>query len=317
MTSIVLERARTLREYRLDTPDPHHDQVLLRVSHVCVRDRDLDGFYYGRGKLPRVFGSALVGTVVEPSASERVIPFIPGAERPLAAGTRVLVIFDDDEDGGLREYVAVPAGRCHVIDAAVAEESLPLLPDLALAAGTLGQMQAAEGQTLIVLGARASGVVLALVAQAAGMNVVVVDPSQPRLRQAADMGIEHVVNPIAASLPEELDWFTGGRVDFMVDTSGDPEHMPAALASLHAGSVLGLTEPLDFAFNLQDVTERDISIVSLADVEPDVEAAVAIAPAQDLSGLVSLSVPLIEIPAVVPSIVRERGTFLRLVGYLS
>lgn len=317
MTSIVLERARTLREYRLDTPVPHHDQVLLRVNHVCVRDQDLDSFYYGRGKLPRVFGSAMVATVAEPATSERVIPFIPGAERPLAAGTRVVVVFDDSEDGGLREYAAVPAGRCLVLDETIADSQLPMIPDLALAAGTLGQLQASEGQSLIVLGARAAGLVLAMVAQEAGLNVVVVDPSQPRLRQASELGIEHLINPIAASLPEELDWFTGGRVDLMVDTSGDPEHMPAALASLHAGSVLGLTEALDFPFNLQDVTERDISILSLTDVEPDVEAAATIAATRDLSSLVSLSVPLIEIPAVVPSIVRERGTFLRLVGYLT
>jgi len=315
MTAIVLERARTLREYRLDAPAVEYGHTRIRVEYACVLDRDLDAFYHGRGKMPRVFGSALLGTVMGENREERIIPFRPGTGGAPTAGTRVIVYFDDTQDGALREYVVVPEHRCHPLPQTVEEEHVPLLPDAALAAGALERLGITAEQTLVVLGARASGIVLSMVAQAAGVTVVLVDPSRPRLHNAEELGIQHTINPIAASLPEELEWFTGGQVDFVVDTSGDPEFMPAAIASMHRGSVLGLTTPIDYPFNFSEVAEADISVVSLTEVQPNSSAAVELTRGLPLDRLVSRSVPFIEIPAVVPAVMRERGTFLRLVGY--
>lgn len=322
MTAIVLERARTLREYRLEVPEAEYGHLLIRVEYGCVLDRDLDAFYHGTGKMPRVFGSALVGTVVDGTrvdgtGSARIIPFGGGAGSPLQAGTRVMVFFDGTHDGALREYVVVPESRCHALPAGIPEDRLPLLPDAAIAAGVLARLGVTSGHTLLVLGARAAGVVLSVVAQWMGVQVVLADPSQPRLHQAQELGIQHTINPITASLPEELEWFTGGRVDFVVDTSGDPEFMPAAIAAMPPGSVLGLTVPVDYPFSFTDIVEKDIGVQSLMDVEPNSAVAVELADSVDLNRLISRSVPLIEMPAVVPVVIRERGTFLRLVGYTS
>ena len=84
---------------------------------------------------------------------------------------------------------------------------------------------------------------------------------------------------------------------------------------MHRGSVLGLTTPIDYPFNLSEVAEADISVVSLTEVQPNSSAAVELTRGLHLDRLVSRSVPFIEIPAVVPAVMRERGTFLRLVGY--
>jgi threonine dehydrogenase-like Zn-dependent dehydrogenase len=317
MLSIVLERARTLKEYQLDHPQPDSHEVLLRMEQVCLLDRDLDAFYYGHGKLPRVFGSSMIATVVgeEAESPARIIPFFSGSSGQLKAGTRVIVFFDEFQDGALREYAAVPVAQCFPIEPDTPEAHLSLLPDMAIAAGTISRLNAAPGQTMVVLGARAAGLSLALAAQHAGLSVFLVDPHRPRLTQAEGLGISQTINPIVASLPEELEWLAGGRPDFVIDTSGQQEHMPAAVASLGAGSVLGLTAPVDYPFNLRDVAEGDFSVQSLVSVTPDVQAAAALVPQLPQDALVSLSVPLIEIPAVVPSIIRERGTFLRLIGY--
>ncbi|MFW5694971.1 MAG: zinc-binding dehydrogenase [Alkalispirochaeta sp.] len=316
MTAIVLERARTLREYRLDTPAVEYGHVLIRVEYACVLDDDLDAFYYGYGKVPRVFGSAMVGTVVAGPKAGRIVPFRgSGAGGALGAGTRVMGFFDDTQDGALRDYAVVPEDRCHVLPPDIREDRVPLIPDAARAAGIVRRLGIAPGQTLVVLGARATGVVLSLIAQAAGATVVLVDPSRSRLNGAEELGVHHTINPIAASLPEELDWFIGGRVDFVVDTSGDPEFMPAAVASLHRGSVLGLTGPMDYPFNLSEIAETGICIQGLTETEPAGAAAVDLARDLPLERLVSRSVPFVEIPAVVPVVMRERGAFLRLVGY--
>jgi len=93
--------------------------------------------------------------------------------------------------------------------------------------------------------------------------------------------------------------------------------MPAAIASMHRGSVLGLTAPVDYPFNFTDIAEAGISVVSLTTTQPNSSAAGSLTRDLPLDRLVSRSVPLIEIPAVVPAVMRERGTFLRLVGYAS
>jgi NADPH:quinone reductase-like Zn-dependent oxidoreductase len=328
MQSIVLERARTLREYALDTPAPRHDRILVRMDHACVLDRDLDAFHYGRGKMPRVFGSSMVGTVMEsadgedgaPSAAPaaprgRVIPFPISAKSGPPPGTRVMVLFDEEEDGAMRRFVSIDPGRCHVVAPGVPEERLAVLPDVAVAAGILETLGARRGDVLVVLGARAGGVVLALTAARMGIVTIVVDPGRPRLQQAEELGVLHTINPLAASLPEELEWLTGGRVDFIVDTSGDEEFFPAALASLPPGGVLGLTVPIDVPLTLGEIAEAGITVRSLIRVPINAETARQIAETLDLERIISLSVPLGEVPAVVPSILRERGTFLRLTAF--
>jgi hypothetical protein len=62
---------------------------------------------------------------------------------------------------------------------------------------------------------------------------------------------------------------------------------------MHEGSVLGLTVSLDYPFSVSQVVEADIGIQSLVDGAPDVDT------------------------AAVPAIMREPGTFLRMVGYTS
>lgn len=352
MVSIVLERARTLREYRLDRPVAAPGEVLIRMESVGLLDHDLDAFFHGRGKLPRVFGSSFVGTVVGDSTTVEsgapgsesttagaggpgaagpgaaaphtsapvIIPFHRGesrdaAGRRLQPGTRVAVLFEAYEDGGLREYVAVPAGRCYPIPTELPQERTALLPDVAVAAGLVSALRATPGDSLVVYGARAAGLVLAIVAQEAGLVVTVVDPSQARLHQAETLGITRTINPIAASVPEEIEWVSSGRTDFIVDTSGDPEIMPSVMALAHAGTVLGFTVPIDYPVSLRDIIGDGISVQSLVNVPPDFDAATTITEQVDVEQLVSLTVPMVDIPAVVPAIVRERGTFLRLIGY--
>jgi NADPH:quinone reductase-like Zn-dependent oxidoreductase len=324
MQSIVLERARTLREYRLDDPLPADGRLLVRMDHTCILDRDLDAFHYGHGKLPRVFGSSIVGTVIavgEASSTDggdrrgKIIPFRADAGQGWEPGARVLAFFDDDEDGGLRRMLSLEPGRCHLIPPGIPEERIPLLPDLAISAGILDSLGAARGEVLVVLGARAGGVVLALTAARMGVIAIVVDPSRPRLQQAEDLGVIHTINPLAASLPEELEWLTGGQVDYIVDTSGDEEFFPAAFASLPPGGVLGLTTPINAPLTLAEIAEAGITVRSLTRVTVSMETARQIAETLDLERFISLSVPLSEIPTVVPSILRERGTFLRLTTF--
>lgn len=155
-----------MREYRLEAPALEYGHLRIRMEFGCILDRDLDSFYHGIGTLPRVFGSTLVGTVVEGEGRARIIAFRGGVVHAPKPGTKVMVFFDEAE-----------------------------------------------------------------------ATVVLVDPSRPRLQHAEELGIQHTINPIAGA----LEW----------------EH------------------------------------------------------------LVSRSVPLCEIPSVVPEIMGEPGTFPRLIGYVS
>lgn len=318
MKSVVLERARTLRNYDLAPPLPGAGELVIRVTEGCVLDEDLDAFARGSGHTPRVFGSTAVGVVEQTETaadSPRILQFHTVAAADLRPGDVVAVEFTDREDGGLREYVAVNPSRCHLLPPEIPDERLPLLPDVARVAGALAHLGVEPERTLVVFGARARGVLFALCAMHAGVRVVLVDPVQARLSTAEELGIEHTINPIVASLPEEMEWVTAGRVDYIVDTTGTTEIIPSAVAIATPGTTFAFTESIDWEIPVATIVNEGLTLTGLRGAPPDYDAAVSLAARIELERLVSLRVPFNEVPLAVPAVVREGGVFLRLVAY--
>lgn len=314
MIAIVLERARSLMLYQLAEPAPDDGHLLVSVASVCLSDGDLDAFHHGDGALPRVFGTRGVGRVVEREQAGRIMSMF-GSRRGIPAGTLVAFDLDGLEVGALQETVSVPVGRCHRLPDEIPVDRLALVPDLAEMCGVIRSLEPSPHDVVVVYGARASGLLLALVAQAVGLRTILVDPSRARLTRARELGIETTINPISASIPEELDFLTGGRVDTIIDTSGNAEIMPTVRAIARPGTTIVLGEAMDFDISLAEIVADGLTVRAMHPVAADYDLASDLAQQLPLDALVSVHVPARDVPSALPAVVREIGTVLRMVAY--
>lgn len=309
MRTIVLERARTLRGNDLREPRENPDRTRVELRYAPIRRRDLDAYYYGLGKMPRVFGSTAIGKVVSEGErlprSGRIIPFPSSGSAQITRGTPVIVSFNEEEEGALREVLSVETDRCHPFDLELEDKIVPLIPDVAVAASRLATLRTDPGDLLVVFGAEVEGILLSLIAQMSELQVVLVDTRQANLDRAAELGVDHRVNPIHGGLPEEIEWFRSNGVEHVVDTTGDAAVLPSAYAIAHPGTRLALCAPIDESLSLREVVESGLHIVPIFDVEPDIAEALRWAPSLPLDRIPIVAVPLEEVPFALPAFARS------------
>ncbi len=104
------------------------------------------------------------------------------------------------------------------------------------------------GAVLAVLGAGAVG--LSAIMAAAGLTgaiVIAVDVQPRRLELARELGAEHVVDPRDGDVAQAIRRLTGGHgCDFVLETSGAPEALPTAVASLDSLGTCGVISARSF-----------------------------------------------------------------------
>lgn len=318
MRSIVLERPRTLREYQLDDTSPELGSVRIALERAPILEGDLDSFYYGRGKMPRVFGRWFFGTVLDDTSEtrpdgDRIVPFFAPQTRRFRAGSSVFVAFSEDEDGALRDVALVSPHRCHSVPAELSGIQRAFLPDVALASSWLRRLDVVTGEAIAIFGAEITGIILALVAAVAGAEVVLVDTTTHRLEFARSVGVERTINPINGGLPEELEWYTGGSVHRIIDTTGSSRILPSAQAVLAHGGTLALTVPIDSDLSLRDVVEYGWNVLGLQSETDDFTDAFRLAPQLPLDRFSVVDLPLVEVPAVLPARARRDTGLTRFV----
>lgn len=99
-----------------------------------------------------------------------------------------------DRDGGLAEWVAVPAAHLAPLDG-VEPRLAPLLEPLACCLLAVSLLQVGPGTPALVVGAGVMGILCTWALQAAGARVAVSQRSEARRRLAAQLGADHVLAP--------------------------------------------------------------------------------------------------------------------------
>jgi len=137
-----------------------------------------------------------------------------------------------DRDGGFADLVAVP--RKHVL--AVGEldvDMVPLFEPLACCLHAVDIMGVGPGDSALVVGAGAMGVLSMWALQARGARVAVSQRSPARRKQAADLGADHVID--AGEDPTPL---LGRPPGFAMVTAPGADPLSAALDVLATGGVI-------------------------------------------------------------------------------
>lgn len=210
-------------------------QILVEYCGICGTDLHIfHGKMDHRVRMPQVIGHemsgaiAAVGDGVEGwSRGDRVTvrPLDPCNDCPACrAGHRHicqrLKFIGIDTPGAMQGLWTVPAHTLHRLPSGLSFEHGALIEPLAVACHDVAQGEVKPGEYAVVLGGGPIGLLVALVARAAGARVLVSEVNPFRLCLARDLGLA-AVNPREEDVAALVDSATGGAgADVVFEVSG-------------------------------------------------------------------------------------------------
>jgi len=201
MKAAFLTAPRQLEIQESPAPCPMPGEALIRISRFGLCGSDLS-FYAGHRSLPQyphLLGHELVGTLVEATASmaagSRVIvePNYPcglchlctSGRGAYCAGKHSMGV---DLPGCFAEYVTAPNEFLWPIPDCISDADAATIEPLAVAVHAIRQSGLKPGQTAAILGCGSIGLLIAHVAQSAGIRILAHDLSAVRRARALEFG---------------------------------------------------------------------------------------------------------------------------------
>jgi NADPH2:quinone reductase len=212
-----------LRLAEAPEPQPGEGEVLLRVRYAALNPADAflaQAQYPARPPLPHILGRDGAGEVIAVG---------PGVER-VKPGDRVGILRCEagvERWGTFAEKTVVPASSVAPVPEGWSLEEMAAAPLVYLTAWqALVQWGGlpSPGQVLLVTGASGGvGVASVMLGRSMGMTVVALSRSAEKARRLHELGADHVFDPSAPDLKQQVLGALGGRrVDLVVDLVAGP-----------------------------------------------------------------------------------------------
>jgi L-iditol 2-dehydrogenase len=264
MLAAVLAGPNDLKTQEVPTPSPGPGEVLVKVGAdtICGTDvRILRGEKTSGVRLPVVLGHETAGHVAEvgpgvtgyevgaPVAMAPVIPcrYCWQCRHDLENACVNQRIVGYAVDGGLAEYMLVPAdavaARClFVADADLPSEQLALAEPLACVVNGQRWSRVQVDDTVLVMGAGPIGLLHLQLALASGARAVIVsEPAAGRRAQAERLGATVTVDPTSEDLAAVVDEVSRGvGVDSTIVAIGVPRLVNQAVQLARTGGRVNL-----------------------------------------------------------------------------
>lgn len=225
-------------------PERGETEALVRVRRIGVCGTDLHAF---RGRqpffrYPRVLGHELAGEITAIDANERglapgdrvaVEPYLAcGACRACRSGRTNccarLEVLGVHRDGGMQEWLAVPARLLHRSDRLTLEQ-LALIETLGIGYHAVERAALSPGEAVVVVGAGPIGLSVIQFAILAGARVMVVDTSAARREFALKFGAEQAVDAGQDVAGAVSAWAGPDLAHAVFDATGNLDAMGASL----------------------------------------------------------------------------------------
>ncbi|MET7702386.1 alcohol dehydrogenase catalytic domain-containing protein [Streptomyces sp. NPDC005485] len=311
--------ARTLDTAPALSAPPGPGEVQLAPAYVGICGTDLHIFHGdmdARVHTPAVLGHEMSGRVV------RVGPGVEG----WAPGDAVTVMplrWDDtcpaclkghqhicqhldfigiDSPGAMQQRWTVPASTLIRLPDSLPLDRAALVEPTAVAVHDVGRAEVAEGEKVVVVGGGPVGILIALVARAAGAEVRVVELSAHRRLLAEQLGLTSW-DPADVDVPEAVgQWTSGAGADVAFEVSGAAGGVDTAVEVLGVRGRLCLVaiHPRPREINLHRFFWRELTLIGARLYDrSDFEKAVALVADGTIAAerLISKVVPLTQAPA--------------------
>ncbi|MCX5053566.1 MULTISPECIES: zinc-dependent alcohol dehydrogenase [unclassified Streptomyces] len=311
--------ARTLDTAPVEFSEPGPGEVLLAPAYVGICGTDLHIFHGdmdARVQTPAVLGHEMSGRVVRvgpgvegwaPGDAVTVMPLrwddtCPACQAGHQHICQRLDFIGIDSPGAMQQRWTVPASTLIRLPGSLALDRAALVEPTAVAVHDVGRAKVAEGEKVVVVGGGPVGVLIALVARAAGAEVRVVELSAHRRLLAEELGLA-VWDPAADDIGALVgEWTRDAGADVAFEVSGAAGGVDTAVDVLGVRGRLCLVaiHPRPREVNLHRFFWRELTLIGarLYDRSDFERAVVLVAdgtvPAERL---ISKVVPLTEAPA--------------------
>ncbi len=235
---------------QIPTPTVGKDEVLIKVhtAGICGTDVHIEHDRFANSP-PLVLGHEFSGMIAEIGAAVKGLKEgdrVVSANNPFACGTCAICRSGNPNlcpekramgihsDGCFADFVKLPSNLIHVVPEQVSIEEASLMEPLAVAThAAANRCGIAAGDSVVVFGAGAIGLLAAQVARAEGAkSVLLVGTSRDektRFKCASDLEIE-TVNIEKEDLAMKLQRWSGDvEPDVVIEASGSPAAITAGL----------------------------------------------------------------------------------------
>ncbi|MFE0332203.1 zinc-binding dehydrogenase [Streptomyces sp. NPDC058960] len=321
MTTLAVryKAARTLDTAPVEASSPGPGEVELAPAYVGICGTDLHIFHGdmdARVAAPAVLGHEMSGRVVrvgpgvagwQPGDAVTVMPLRWDGTCPACTSghrhvCQNLDFIGIDSPGAMQQRWTVPASTLVRLPKSVSLDRAALVEPTAVAVHDVGRARVREGERVVVVGGGPVGVLIALVARAAGAEVRLVELSTHRRLRAEESGLT-AWDPAAEDVPELVRRWTGGAgADVAFEVSGAAGGVDTAVEVLGVRGRLCLVaiHPRPREVNLHRFFWRELTLVGARLYDrSDFEKAVTLVADGTIPAerLISKVVPLTEAPA--------------------
>ena len=299
-------------------PDPGAGQVLIRIksSAICGSDLHIFKGKHPSAPLPVTIGHEFSGDVE--AVGEGVGSVKPGdrvtVEPCMVCGTCDACRHGDygycehisftyrNGDGAMADYITVKEPYVYRLPEYLSYDTGALVEPLSVATHAVRRADIRLGETVLVIGAGAIGMLIAAICRKSGAGeVVIADFSDARLAAAKELGATLTINSGRENLENEIMRITGGKgVDKSFECVGLEATFLQAMMTLKRNglaTIVGIFEKPDIQIPASRFVTHEIRVQGAQGYCWDFPIALKIARELDLERLITHHFPLDELQA--------------------
>jgi 2-desacetyl-2-hydroxyethyl bacteriochlorophyllide A dehydrogenase len=279
MKTVVCEQPYQLVLKDTEKPAVRAGEALVRIRRVGICGTDLHAYRGNQPffEYPRVLGHELAGEIAEIGDNAQglrkgdtvaVIPYLECGNCIACRSGKPnccvrLNVLGVHQDGGMREYLAVPADHLLRADGLRADQAA-VVECFAIGAHAVRRAALMPGEFALVIGAGPIGLGVMKFARLAGARVIAMDMNAERLRFCRQWAPADYVVDASGDPLLEIAAITGGDYPTAVfDATGSARSMGSALQyAAHSGRLVyvGLTKG-EIAFANPEFHKRELTIL--------------------------------------------------------
>ena len=271
-----------------EMPSPGPDEVLVKLEYIGICGSDIH--YYEHGKIGDfvvegdfILGHECAGTIqqvgsnvhhlqvgdrvaLEPGATCGQCEYCKSGRYNLCPDVKFLAT--PPHHGCLSEYIAYPANMAFKLPDQVSTREGALIEPLAVGLHAAGQGKVKLGDTVVILGTGAIGLMTILACKAFGATeIIAVDIIDKRLEFASKLGATHVINAMRDDVQDQVARLTGGKGARVVfETAGSEKTVQVTPYLVERGGTIvlvGLAAKDIIPYNFMQIMWKEANIESV------------------------------------------------------